>query len=175
MGAAHSHVKMIYQHLTKRKPREFYSPQDFLIEVAKYFEWCDDHPLLEEQVFQYQGSIVRADKGKVRPYTKRGLATFLAIPYSRLKTYSDRGGEWADAVEMVEQVIYTQKFENAAANLLNAGMISRDLGLADRNEITGADGGPIQTDEVSARERIASKLAILAARGGAGDDTGEPE
>lgn len=166
---------MHFDKLLSQRPREFLTPQDFLAEVIKYFRWCDDHPLQEEQVFQYKGSIVRADKGKVRPYTKHGLATFLCIPASRIYTYRDRGGQWSDVVEMIEQIIYTQKFENAAAGLLNATIISRDLGLAEKNEHTGANGGPIQTEELSARERVAGKLSSLAARSGTESDTSESE
>ena len=42
-------------------------------------------------------------------------------------------------------------------------------------EQTGLDGGPIQVEEVSARERINSRIAGIAARSTADGDTGEPE
>lgn len=47
--------------------------------------------------------------------------------------------------------------------------------FAERHEHSGPNGGPIQTEEVSPRERIASRLARLASEGGAGEDTGGPE
>ena len=37
-------------------------------------------------------------------------------------------------IERIEQTVYSQKFEGAAAGLLNANIIARDLGLADRRE-----------------------------------------
>lgn len=42
-------------------------------------------------------------------------------------------------------------------------------------EHTGKDGGPIQTEEVSPRERIASRIAGLAAGTAKAGGTGEPE
>lgn len=42
-------------------------------------------------------------------------------------------------------------------------------------EMSGPDGKPIQTEEVSARERVNSKLARIATRSAADGDTGEPE
>jgi hypothetical protein len=42
-------------------------------------------------------------------------------------------------------------------------------------EATGAEGGPIQFEEVSARERIAGRIARAAARAGAAVDPGEPD
>lgn len=130
-------VMNYYERLTRKAPL-YLTPEQFLREAADYFEWVDKHPLLEEKVFQYQGDIVRADQAKMRPYTKQGLCTHLGMPASRLASYKARGEGWAEAVEMVEQVIYTQKFDGAAAGLLNASIISRDLGLAERTEVSGS-------------------------------------
>lgn len=130
-----------YERLT-RKPRFYITAQDFLRDVAEYFTWCEKHPLLEEKVFMYKGAIVRADEPKMRPFTKKGLSTFLNLPEGRLTAYKKRGDEWAEAMEIVEQTIYTQKFEGAAAGLLNATIISRDLGLAEKQEIGGLASAP---------------------------------
>lgn len=43
------------------------------------------------------------------------------------------------------------------------------------NEHSGPNGGPIQTEEVSPRERIASRIARLAPESGAGEDSGGSE
>ncbi len=61
-------------------------------------------------------------------------------------------------------MIFVQKFEGAAADLLNANIISRELGLADRQEHTGKDGGAIETRDVSNVE-IARRIAFLLATG----------
>jgi hypothetical protein len=139
---------MYHERLLKRSNAIYLTPDAFLADVVKYFEWVDDHPLLEEHVFQHKGAIVRTDKAKMRPYTKKGLATYLGIPESRLASYRNRGDEWAEAVELIEQVIYTQKFEGAAAGLLNAGIISRDLGLAEKQEVETTDLTPAPPPEV---------------------------
>lgn len=44
-----------------------------------------------------------------------------------------------------------------------------------KSEITGKDGGAIETKDVSARDIVSGKLARLASRSGAGADTGEPD
>lgn len=140
------HKRMYYERLLKKSNKIYLNAQQFLEDVVEYFKWVDDHPLLEEQVFQNKGAIIRADKAKMRPYTKKGLATFLGIPEGRLGSYKKRGEEWAEAVEMIEQVIYTQKFEGAAAGLLNSSIISRDLGLAEKQEVqtTVEDVTPVE-------------------------------
>jgi hypothetical protein len=42
-------------------------------------------------------------------------------------------------------------------------------------ELSGKGGGPIETSDVTPRERIASRIASLSARGGPGGDTGGAE
>lgn len=54
--------------------------------------------------------------------------------------------------------------------------LARHLGLiVDRHEHTGKGGGPIKTEEVSARDLLAGKLARLTRSGGSTGDTGESE
>lgn len=141
-SAAACETAMNYYERLTRKPPIYLTASDFLAGVAAYFKWCEDHPLLEEKVFMYKGAIVRTDESKMRPFTKKGLASFLGMPESRLASYKKRGDDWQDAMEIVEQTIFTQKFEGAAAGLLNATIISRDLGLAEKTEISGSEGAP---------------------------------
>jgi len=153
----------------------FASPQELLEAAQGYFAWCDEHPLLEEETTAYQGDVTRFDKKKVRPYTLKGMAVYLNIAVKKLEKYRLDDSGFAPAMELVDQVMYTQKFEHAAAGIMNSNFISRDLGLAEKQEITGKDSGPIQVEEISARERVNSKLASLATRISADRDTGEPQ
>ena len=128
---------MYYERLLKRKNKVYISADQFLADCVDYFKWCEEHPLLEEKAFSSQGIIIKDDVAKMRPFTKKGLATFLGIPEGRLDSYKRKGGEWAEVAELVEQTIWTQKFEGAACGLLNANLISREIGLADKQEIVG--------------------------------------
>lgn len=117
----------------QRRNTLYLTPDDFLRAACQYFKWCEDNPIQEEVATQYKGEVVRYDVAKVRPFTKRGLAMFLGIPTSRLEGYKKRAEEgWSEVAEMIEETIYTQKFEHAAAGLLNSSIISRDLGLAEK-------------------------------------------
>ena len=143
----------------------FATAADLRKAATEYFEWCDDHPLLEEDTAVYQGDVTRFDKKKVRPYTLRGFAIYLNVAVGQLERLRGDTGDLGTAMQLIEQVIYTQKFENAAAGILNAAIISRDLGLADKQELSGVDGGPIQTEEVSNdAATFTSRMARLAAR-----------
>ena len=52
--------------------------------------------------------------------------------------------------------------------------LGRHLGMfKDKVEMTGANGGPLETKDVSARDRIASRIAGISARTRTGGDTGQ--
>lgn len=130
----------------QRAKAVYETPDELLNAAAKYFEWCEATPLLEEQASHYQGTVIRYDVNKARAFTKTGLANYLGITTHQLNAYKTRADEeWAEVAELIEQVIYAQKFEHAAAGLLNANIISRDLGLADKSELSGPGGEPLQT------------------------------
>lgn len=157
----------------ERRQKTYATPQEFLTAVAEYFQWCENNPIQDEQVNVWQGQVIRTELNKTRAFTKTGLASFLGIPASRLEAYRRRDDEsWTEVVELIEQVIYTQKFENAAAGLLNASIISRDLGLSDRKEVGGIAGQPL---EVSAREELLDRLTGIAASIGIATDHSESE
>lgn len=57
---------------------------------------------------------------------------------------------------------------------LMARMAPKKYGDRLTQEVSGPAGGPIQTQEVSPRDKLADVLNSLAARGGAGDSSGKP-
>lgn len=83
-----------------------------------------------------------------------------------------------DAAAAIAEISQTKdgglkvKMHNKVAALQEMG---RHLGVAQRHEHSGPDGKPIQTEEVSARDVLASRIAGLAARSTAERGTGEPE
>ena len=72
-----------------------------------------------------------------------GLCIFLDISQETWFDYSKKK-DFSDVTKKIDKIIRTQKFEGASADLLNANIIARDLGLAERSEHSGPDGGPIE-------------------------------
>jgi hypothetical protein len=63
---------------------------------------------------------------------------FLDIGPDAWRQYKTRSDGFAAVTEAIEQCIKEQKFGGAAANLLNANIIARDLGLVDKKDISGS-------------------------------------
>lgn len=135
----------------------FGSPDDLWKACTEYFEWAENNPLIEEKLFSYQGVISRDTVAKMRAMTISGLCTFLDIDQSTWENYRSRE-DFFRVVVRVENVIRDQKFAGAAAELLNPNIIARDLGLSEKQELTGKDGGPIEFSDTERAARIAAIL-----------------
>lgn len=142
---------------------------------CEYFEWVDANPLHEAKAFAYEGEVTVEPLPKMRAMTITGLCLFLDIAYSTWDEWRSSRPDFSEVITRAEAVIYSQKFGGAAAGLLVANIIARDLGLAEKSELTGKGGGPVETKDVSARDILADRVAGLAARKEAGSGTGKPD
>lgn len=142
------------------KPK-FERAEDLWSACCEYFEWVDANPLWEDKLVTFQGSATHEPVAKMRAMTIQGLCIFLDVSFETWCEWRKSRSDLSDVIARAEAIIYQQKFSGAAADLLNANIIARDLGLAEKNEHSGPDGGPIQFDERRAR------VAELLARAGA--------
>jgi hypothetical protein len=124
-----------------RKP-VFPIPEALWEAAQEYFAWVEENPLYEAKAFAYQGEVTIKDVHKMRAMTIGGLCIFLDISRQAWGEYCTREG-FGDTTANIQEVIRTQKFEGASADLLNANIIARDLGLADKTELTGEGGKPL--------------------------------
>ncbi len=117
-----------------RKPI-FKTSEQLWESCAEYFEWVEDNPLKEERATQFQGVFVKDTVDKMRAMTISGLCIFLDIDNSTWFDYAKKK-DFSNITRRVEEIIRTQKFTGAAADLLNPNIIARDLGLADKSDST---------------------------------------
>lgn len=127
------------------RPRLFSRPIDLKNACDEYFTWCIDNPLME---IDYRGKD--ADQVSLphpRPFTLSGLMVYLGTSekywqWFRHDMEAKNNTEFLYIITHVEQTIRTQKYEYAATGFFNANIISRDLGLIDKTDITSG-GEPI--------------------------------
>lgn len=130
------------------KPK-FEGPEQLWEACSEYFEWIEANPLYEDKLVTFQGSASHEPVAKMRAMTIGGLCLFLDISFETWSEWRKSRTDLSEVISRAEAIIYQQKFSGAAADLLNANIIARDLGLADKTEHTGKDGGPIETSSVS--------------------------
>lgn len=123
----------------------FATPDALWEACCEYFAWVEENPLFESRPFAYQGVVVQEPVAKMRAMTLDGLCIFLDIAKRTWDAYRERD-DFVPVCQRVEQIIRTQKFQGAAADLLNPSIIARDLGLADKSEFSGPDGAPFKIE-----------------------------
>jgi len=116
-----------------RKPL-FESPEVLESACDEYFKWVDENPLMGVDVAKYQGSGTLVPVPRMRAMTIVGLCNFLDISRQRWSDYRAKS-DFTDTCERVEEAIYQQKVEGAAAELLNPNFIGREIGLTDKQEV----------------------------------------
>ena len=117
-------------------------PEDLKKACIEYFEWVEDNPLQAAQPVTFQGRGDTFPVAKMRAMTVVGLCNFIGI--SRSVWYhwkGETGKERQDVLDIItwaEGIMYDQKLSGAAADLLNANIIARELGLADKKQVEGS-------------------------------------
>lgn len=124
---------------TSHGRKKLFSSADALWDACiEYFQWVEDNPLYEMKAFSFQGIVTQEPIPKMRAMTISGLCIFLDITDRTWREWRD-DEDFSPIITRVEKIIYTQKFEGASADLLNANIIARDLGLADKKEVKGTN------------------------------------
>ena len=128
---------------TVGRPRLFADPNDLWLACLEYFKWVEDNPLWEAKAFAFQGVVTVQEMPKMRAMTTGGLCLFLDIDQTTWREWGNNP-DFSPITTRADAFIREQKFTGAAAELLNPNIIARDLGLADKSELTGKGGGPLQ-------------------------------
>jgi hypothetical protein len=119
----------------------FATPDELWAAACEYFEWADANPLYEDKVTSFQGVNTHEPVAKMRAMTLDGLQLFLDISDQTWLNYKAKE-DFVGVTTQIEKTIRSQKFAGAAADLLNANIIARDLGLSDKSQtdVTNSDG-----------------------------------
>jgi len=122
----------------------FSTPQLLWEAACEYFEWCEENPLKEEKGFAFQGIVTKTTFNKMRAMTLSQLCFYLNCNEAYFRTFKaqlrEEDKDFNTVIHDIEQTIYNQKFQGASADLLNANIIARELGLSDKSELYGKDG-----------------------------------
>ena len=121
----------------------FTTPELLWQAACEYFQWCEDHPLYETRGFAYQGVVTKEVFPKMRAMTLSQLCFYLHCNEAYFRTFKRQLPEgekdFNTVIHDIEKTIYDQKFQGASADLLNANIIARDLGLKERTDMTSDD------------------------------------
>lgn len=122
----------------------FSTPEILWDAACEYFKWCEDNPLIE---IDYRGKdLDEVEIPKMRAFTLKALCLFLECDESFLRGLRATQKDFSTVLERITSVIYSQKFNGAAAGFLNANIIARDLGLKEQVDTTTRIGKDLEDE-----------------------------
>lgn len=139
-----------YWEFRNKHGRDFkYNPELLEEESIKYYEWVRDNPLWESVLVARGITINKGEESeqtvystampKMRAMTLKAFQLFADISHTTWDNYK-KNKDFVAITTRIEDIIYSQKFEGAAATLLNPNIIARDLGLAETKDHKSSDG-----------------------------------
>lgn len=114
-----------------------YTPKQLAEEFSNYVQWCKDNPLSENQRTDYQKGYADTTAYKPRRISIEGFRIWLGCSDTWWERLDERkGGEQYVAVKKaIKEYCETYQKDMASAGLLNANIISRLLGLSEKQEV----------------------------------------
>jgi hypothetical protein len=128
---------------------KFKHASDLWDACLEYFEWVENNPLKEGKLAQQNGKPKVVALNKMRAMSIVGLCVFLDIDETTWRDWRSNRNDLSPIISRVEQIIRTQKFEGASADLLNPSIIARDLGLADKKEVAGGINLTVSSEDAN--------------------------
>lgn len=111
-------------------------PETLAKAADEYFQWCDDNPIYE---VDFRGKdLEKIHIPHPRPFLKEQFAHFCGVAQWRtiteLADHKEKGKDFLQVITHVEKTIAYQKYQYAVVNMFNSNIVSKDLGLVDKQE-----------------------------------------
>ena len=116
-----------------------YKPNELAGKFAEYVEWCQAHPFTDQSRVEYaNGNFAATESPKPRRISISGFLVYLGTDWDwweRLDTRS-AGEDFIKVKRYIKNYCETLQADMASAGLLKENIISRLLGLADKQAVS---------------------------------------
>jgi hypothetical protein len=130
----------------------FQTPEKMMESAIEYFKITDERKWKRQDFRGKDAKKVEIETDT--PYTMAGLCIFLGVNThyfndfeTNLNLKTKKGRDFSDVIRTIKDIMFSQKFEGAAVGAFQQNIIARDLGLANRNEITHVVEQPLFGDD----------------------------
>ena len=130
---------------TGRGHLRFETPEQLWEEACEYFEWALNTPWIVSKAMKMKDGdrdvIELAREPKARYLSNVGLCLFLGIQrctygYYQTGRHDKDGKDYTSVCAVIDDIIHEQKLSGAAAGIFHPMIVARELGLADKQEIS---------------------------------------
>lgn len=117
-------------------PHRYETPEDLWRVTCEYLELLEDNPIIITKATQHQGCQVDLIEERPRAPTLCGLAAYMGISERTLRRNYSNSKIHAEVMELIKDLMRSDKIEGAAAGVYNPAIIAREVGLSDKTETT---------------------------------------
>ena len=130
---------------TGRGHLRFETPEQLWEEACEYFEWALNTPWKENKAMKMKAGdsdvIEYYNTTRPRYLSNVGLCLFLGIQrctygYYQTGRHDKEGKDYTSVCAVIDDIIHEQKLSGAAAGIFHPMIVARELGLADKQEIS---------------------------------------
>ena len=119
------------------RSKRFASPEQLWEAACEYFAYCDRTPwkVIKNKT---KGEIKEKEESPTqRPYSLTGLMAYLDVSKSFWNDFKKGSHEdFSVVITRIENVIRTQQLEGAIVGSFNPNIVSRIIGLSDKQKVT---------------------------------------
>lgn len=120
---------------SKGRPRKYSNPVKLWNAAVLYFEWVRDHPVRTTKYVMHKAHAYPYIEEKPRAMLLSQFFGWIGITRTTWEGWKDTRPDLLAVMEHIESTIWEQKFQYAAANALNANLVSLELGLKTKFDI----------------------------------------
>ncbi len=123
----------------------FETPEQLWEEACEYFEWALNTPWKENKAMKMKSGdsdvIEYYNTTKPRYLSNVGLCLFLGIQrctygYYQSGKHDKEDKDFSSVCAVIDDIVHEQKLSGAAAGIFHPMIVARELGLADKQEIS---------------------------------------
>jgi hypothetical protein len=138
------------------RPKNIESPEELWRLFRLYKTWAKANPYKKQDFVGKDGDEIQ--RKLERPLTWVGFEVYL---YERMiinnlgdyeKNRDDSYKEFSPIIRAIKAYIEQDQFEGASVGIYQQNIIARKLGLIDKQELSGPNGGPLQVQQITGME-----------------------
>jgi hypothetical protein len=122
------------------RPRKFATADDLWQHFLQYAQFMDENPWVSSEVKVVDKSAELVEVPKKLPYSMTGFCIYLGVGDAYFRQYKANNKATPEGfqtvIERIMKSVEMQQIQGASAGFFNANIISRVLGLADKQDVT---------------------------------------
>ncbi|UGO52634.1 putative terminase small subunit [Klebsiella phage vB_KpnD_Opt-79] len=150
-----------YGDIANLKINHKFTPEQVFDLAVKYFTWAEEQAIKAIETASFQGIVTENLIHKPRVFTITGFQLFCGVGHNAISKWRSSPG-FDEVMEFVDSVIFEQKYQLGVNNIVNPGLIGKDLGIDKPQEVNiNNASNAVVNDEEAMKAALTSVMEKL--------------